>query len=247
MAGRSIAAGSARGDSFYRTLSSGVMGTSRRTAFTLIEVVVGVTIAAVLAFAFYVTLGGADSGSSSSADDRARRAGEAATLLHDIARAIAALETTNPPESFLQTVGAYPNTLSQLTTPITTTDRNSCNRASDRYLGTAVPTPPTNPGYVLGWKGPYYRMDFVAGGATQIANGFALQDDLIRSPATPPPTPRPDEQAGRLLMRMNTVTQLDAQALDAIVDYTISGTAGTVRYAGTDPTTVDYAITVSRC
>ena len=222
------------------------MGKPSRFGFTMIEVVVGVTIAAVLAFAFYATfsLGGS---ALSAEEQRAQRAGEAGIILFDIASAIAALETTNPPTSFLQTVGAYPNNLAQLTTPITTADRNSCNRATDAYLGTAVPDPPQEPGYVLGWKGPYYRMSFVAGGTTQLAQGFLLQDDLIRVPTTPPNNPRGADLAGRLQMQMTNVALLDAQALDAAVDQVVSGSFGTGRYATANPTTVSYEIMVSGC
>ena len=46
---------------------------------------------------------------------------------------------------------------------------------------------------------------------------------------------------------MTTVTLADAQGLDAAVDGTVDGTAGTVVYAATDPTTVDYLMTVSGC
>lgn len=224
-----------------------MMGMRIRKGFTLIEIVVGVTIATVLAVAFYATfsLGGS---AASQAEDRARRAGEAATILYDIASAIAALETTNPPTSFLQTVGAYPNTLSQLTTPITTADRNSCNRAGDAYLATAPPDPPEPPGYTQGWQGPYYRIDFPPNGTTQIANGFVLQDDLIRVPAVPPgANPKGADLAGRLQMRMLGVSLLDAQAMDLVVDNVVSDIAGTVKYANTDPTNVNFEITVSGC
>lgn len=207
---------------------------------------VGVAIAAALAVAFYATFGRAG-GNTSDADDRARRAGQAATVLFDIATAIAALETTNPPSSFLQTVGAYPGTLSQLTVPITTSDRNSCNRPTDAYSGGAVPTKPANPGYVQGWAGPYYTMSFVPGGATQLSQGFVTQDSLIRIPSNPVNNPKGSEWAGRLLIRMTNVSLADAQALDAAVDQIVDGASGTVRYPMTDPTSADYELRVSRC
>jgi prepilin-type N-terminal cleavage/methylation domain-containing protein len=217
-----------------------------RSGFTMIEVVVGVTIATVLAVAFYATFS-LGSSTTSEAENRARRAGEAAAILYDLASEIAALETTNPPISFLQTVGAYPNTLSQLSAQITTADRNSCNRVTDAYSGTAPPTPLERPGYTQGWQGPYYRIEFAAAGTTQIAEGFILQDDLVRVPTTPPANPKGAELAGRLQMRMIGVTLLDAQALDLGVDNLVSGTAGTVKYANTDPTDVNFEITVSNC
>lgn len=241
---------SARGESFFGTVRPPSMPQRRRRerGFTLIEMVVGVAIAAILALGYYVTIASSSSASSTSAaEDRANRATSAAAVLFDLANAIAAIETTNPPTSYLQTVGAYPTKLSQLTTAITTADRNSCDRVTDAYLTGAVPNPPVNPGYVSGWAGPYYTLAFVAGASTQLASGFVTQDDMVRIPASPVNNPKADEWAGRLLIRMPSVTQLDAQALDAAVDLTISGAEGTVRYTGSDPTVVDYELRVSRC
>ena len=218
-----------------------------RNGFTLIEAVVGVTIAAILSFAIYMVAGSRSMGGSE-ADDRAERAGQAAAVLFDIASAIAALETTNPPVSYLQTVGAYPTRLSQLTAPITTADRNSCDRVADSYTAAAIPASgPAYPGHTLGWKGPYYIVAFVLNGTTQVASGFVVQDDMIRIPANVGNNPRDNDLAGQLQIRMNNVTQLDAVALDAAVDLTISGTAGTVRYTGADPTAVEYELRVSGC
>src|SRR5687767_11001307 len=122
------------------------LGTPMRKGFTLIEAVVGVTIAVILSFAMYMVAGSRSMGGSD-ADDRVERAGQAASALFDIASAIAALETTNPPVSYLQTVGAYPSRLSQLTTPITTADRNSCDRVADAYTAGAIPVDgPAYPG-----------------------------------------------------------------------------------------------------
>src|SRR5687767_6205959 len=132
-----------------------------RIGFTLIEAVVGVTIAAILAVGFYLSVG--SKAAASAADEIAEQAAITAFSLYDITSAIAALETTNPPVSFKQTVGAYPSALSQLTTPITTADRNSCDRTTDAYLGTAPPAFPGNPGYTQGWKGPYYSLTFPVG------------------------------------------------------------------------------------
>lgn len=217
----------------------------RKPGFTLIEAIVGVTIASVLATAFYLTMKLGSSGSD--AEDRAQRAANAAVSLFDIVNAIASLETTNPPTSFKQTVGAHPTRLSQLTIPIAAGDRNSCDRAEDAFSTAALPQFPGNPGYILGWKGPYSIYTFPVGTSTQIAEGFIAQDDLVRVPANPPNNPKDAEWAGRLQIVFPSVTQLDAQALDAAVDLTISGTAGTVRYTASDPTALQYEIRVSRC
>ena len=218
----------------------------RRRGFTLIDAVVGIAIAAVLAAALFVTIEGSSVGSASA--DSAQRASAAALVLYDIVTSIASLETTNPPVSFHQTVGAYPHALSQLTTPITTTDLNSCNRAgTDNYLTGTVPATPINPGYVNGWNGPYYSLAFVAGATTQLASGFVVQDVMVRVPANPVNNPKGAEWEGVLQIVMPSVTQSDAQALDAAVDQTISGTSGTVRYTASDPTVLNYEIQVSRC
>lgn len=219
--------------------------TRLRRGFTLIEAIVGVTIAAVLATAFYLTMKVGSSGSS--AEDSAERAANAAASLFDIVNAIASLETTNPPTSFRQTVGALPTALSQLTNPITTAQRNSCDRAEDAYVAGTPPAIPINPGYVNGWKGPYSIYSFVAGATTQIAKGFTAQDDLVRIPANPVNNPKDAEWSGRLQIVFPSVTQMDAQSLDAAVDFTISDTAGTVRYTASDPTALQYEIRVSRC
>ena len=212
----------------------------------MIEAIVGVTIAAILATAFYLTMKLPGS-SASSAEDAAERAANAAASLFDIVNAIASLETTNPPTSFRQTVGAMPTALSQLTNPISLGQRNSCDRVTDAYIVGTPPAVPGNPGYINGWKGPYSTYTFLAGGTTQIAEGFTAQDDLVRVPTTPPANPKDAEWSGRLQIVFPSVTQQDAQALDAAVDFTMSGTAGTVRYTATDPTALQYEIRVSRC
>ena len=222
------------------------MGTLAKSGFTLIEAAVGLTIAAVLAAAFYFSFNA--SSSAQGGDDRAQRAAAAAASLFDIASAIAALETTNPPVSFLQTVGAYPAKLSQITTQITTADRNSCNRPTDAYLGTTPPNPAVNPGYTQGWKGPYYIVAFPLNGTVQLAPGFIVQDSMIRIPSSPPGNnPSANQKAGRLQMVFNGVTQADAVALDVAVDSVTNRDQGTVRYGTSDPTIVFYELRVSGC
>ncbi len=217
-----------------------------RRGLTFIEIIAGLAIAAILAVAFYATVGTTDQ--TSAGADQAERASKAAVSLYDIATAIAALETTNPAVSYLQTVGAYPSVLSQLSVPITTADRNSCDRVADAYSGAAIPGGGVAyPGYVLGWKGPYYIITFAAGASTQLAPGFVTQDDMVRTPANTGNNPPANALAGRLAIRMPSVTQSDAQALDAAVDRTISGTSGTVRYTASDPTVVDYELRVAGC
>ncbi|HJQ20334.1 MAG TPA: prepilin-type N-terminal cleavage/methylation domain-containing protein [Gemmatimonadaceae bacterium] len=207
----------------------------RRDGLTLFEVITGIAIAAILAVAIYASFG--NDTFRSTANSSAVRSSQAASALFEIASAIASMETTNTAASFEQTVGAYPHALSQLTTPITNTDRNSCNRVTDVYSGAAV----------TAWKGPYVLTPFVPGAQTQIVSGYTVQDALVRVPANPPANPKNPELAARLQIHMASVTQADAQALDALVDQTISGTIGTVRYAATDPTALDYELRISGC
>ena len=213
--------------------------------FTLAEVVVALAIAAVLALVFYSF----DTASTLQTSDQSDRVAQAALTLNDIARAIAALESTNPPTSFLQTVGAYPSTLSQLTHVITTSDLNSCRVAgTSPYTSSAIPTSGvTEPGYVAGWNGPYYQADFPVGGSYTVATGFVTQDDLVRNPTNLPPSPKGPDFAGTLAIRMPNVTRSDAIALDVQVDQIQDGTDGTVRYGTGDPVTVDYVLSVSNC
>src|SRR5436190_20285334 len=140
-----------------RSLAS--IGIRGRKGFTLIEAVVGVTIAAVLATAFYLSINLGTTGSS--AADAAQRAANAAASLFDIVNAIASLETTNPPTSFRQTVGAMPSALSQLTTPITVAQRNTCGRVTDVYPAGTPPAVPVTRGCVKGWSGPYSTRKFL--------------------------------------------------------------------------------------
>jgi hypothetical protein len=206
----------------------------RRDGLTLFEVVSGIAIAAILSFAFYATF--SRRGDQTSADERVARATAAATLLFDIASAIADRENTNTPTSFRQTVGAYPTALSQLTARITGADRNSCDRVTDVFSAASV----------AAWNGPYVTTTFVAGATTRLVSGYNVQDDMVRVPASPPGGGN-SQLAARLQIHMPSVTQADAQALDAVVDQTLSGASGTVRYTASDPTTLDYELTVSGC
>jgi hypothetical protein len=93
-----------------------------------------------------------------------------------------------------------------------------------------------------------------------LAKGFTAQDDLATFPDAnlgyrngttgafqAAPSGVGFRTDGAIAIRMNGVSQADAQGLDAAVDGTISGIAGTVVYTASDPTTVDYLILVSGC
>jgi prepilin-type N-terminal cleavage/methylation domain-containing protein len=218
---------------------------TRRRGFTLAEILVALAIAAILGVAiFAVNSSNLVEGGSLDTDTRAT---DARNKLSQIADAIAALQTTNPASSFLQTVGAYPLRLSQLTTQITTSDRNSCKRAgTDNYTSAAIPsTGPDAPGYTLGWLSPYFAQELPTAGGFELASGFVTQDTLVRSPAAP--TGTGSGQFGTLAVRMPSVVRADALALDEKVDFVLSGTKGSLRYGSGDPVAVDYILIVSGC
>ena len=210
-----------------------------RAGVTLIEMVVGVAILTILAsIAISTDL-------VVSSNDR-ERYDEAAGTLGEIAQVIAGSEPTNPQTSFKWVIQRYPRALSQLTTPITTAQTSICNVV---YTAT----------FTARWLNPFWSKEFRSTGTT-IVPGFTLQDNLGTFPDAglgfyngttgvlqAAPTGPGFRTDGIISLRMPSVTQADAQGLDAAVDGTLSGVAGTVRYAGTDPTAVDYLIMVSGC
>jgi len=187
------------------------------------EVVVGVAIVALVAAIFFFTI------PSETAGDR-ERYDNVANDLYDLAQAIAGNEPTRGQISFRYVVGAYPSSLSQLTTPITTSNTNICGAVFSAAQ-------------VAKWINPFWSRVLLTGG-TNVATGFTLQDALVRLTAVPTPGLN---LAGTMALRFPSVALADAQGLDAIVDESVSGTAGTVRYGATDPTTLDYYILISGC
>ena len=180
-----------------------------------------------------------------SSNDR-ERYDAAAETLGDLALAIVGSDPTNTQTSFKWVISRYPQKLSHLTTPITTSGRDICNIA---YTTT----------FASRWVNPFWSKEFRTTG-TMIAQGFTLQDDLGTFPSAGlgyfngttgvqqlSPSGIGFRTDGIISLRMPSVTQADAQGLDAVVDGTLSGVAGTVRYAATDPTAVDYLLMVSGC
>jgi prepilin-type N-terminal cleavage/methylation domain-containing protein len=218
---------------------------TRRRGFTLAEILVALAIAATLGVAIFAV--NSSSLVESGSLDTDTRATDARNKLSQIADAIAALQSTNPASSFLQTIGAYPLRLSQLTTQITTSDRNACKRAgTDNYTSAAIPTTgPDAPGYTLGWISPYFAQELPQAGGFELASGYVTQDTLVRSPAVP--TGSGSGQFGTLSIRLPSVVRADALALDAKVDFVVDGTKGTLRYGAGDPVQVNYLLIVSGC
>jgi hypothetical protein len=180
-----------------------------------------------------------------SSNDRARY-DEAAETLGDLALVIAGNNPTRTQTSFKWVIHRYPQKLSHLTTPITTGGRDICNVA---YTAT----------HTARWLNAFWPRQFMTTG-TLLVQGFTVQDDLGTFPIAGlgyfngttgalqlAPSGVGFRTDGVISIRMPSVTQVDAQGLDAAVDGTLDGAAGTVRYAGTDPTAVDYIVMVSGC
>jgi prepilin-type N-terminal cleavage/methylation domain-containing protein len=208
------------------------MPARRRVGFTLIEMITAMTIiATIVAIIIRVTV-------PESLNDRAR-VDAAADALASLATAIVAREPSKSPTSFKQVIGAHPSKLSQLTIPITTTDRNICNAV---YSGLAVPAKPIPPGYTLAWTKPFYYRQLSTAG-TILTTGFTTQDALVLIGPAPGVN-----QASTMAIRMPAIILRDAEALDLSVDGSMSPTTGTIIYnAANDPTSVDYYITISGC
>jgi prepilin-type N-terminal cleavage/methylation domain-containing protein len=202
-----------------------------RVGFSLMEILTAIAVIAVIA-AILVSNDNPETG-----NDRARY-DAAADALNNVAQAIAATDPTKPPRSFHQVVNVYPGKLSDLTTPITTAGTNICGNA---YTGPAT-TVGTN---MYKWNNaanPFYGSQLLTAG-TPIAPGFTVQDALIRLNAVN--TSGTGSLANTMIIRMPSVTQADAQGLDLLVDGLIDGTTGIIRYTASDPTVVDYYITIT--
>ena len=162
--------------------------------------------------------------SPESPNDRDRYA-QVADALWDISQAIAGNQSHLTPTSFRQVIGVYPSKLSDLTKPITG-GKNIC--AVNYTVG-----------QVALWLNPFYRREFLAAG-TPLAKGFKTQDALVAvsvAAATP----------GTLAIRMPGTALVDAQGLDLTVDGAVGSATGIIRYAVTDPTSVDYYVMVTGC
>jgi len=210
-----------------------------RAGFSLAEVIVATAILAIIGSIVIST------DLLVSSNDRERYAAAADTL-RKLGLVVAGNDPTNTQNSFKWVIQRYPGKLSQLTTPITTGEANICGVA---YTGT----------FTARWLNPFWPKELRTTG-TILVSGFTAQDDLgtfpdpnlgYRNGTTGAFQAAPSgvgfRTDGVISIRMTNVTQTDAQGLDAAVDGTINGTAGTVIYSATDPTSVDYLITVSGC
>lgn len=210
-----------------------------KKGLSLAEVIVATAILAIVGSIVIST------GMLVSTGDRDRFAAAADTL-GKLARTIAANDPTSDQTSFKWVIQRYPRRLSQLTTPITTSQTDICG----------VPYTAT---HTARWINPFWSAELRTAGAI-LVKGFTAQDDLGTFPDAnlgyrdgttgafqAAPSGVGFRTDGVISIRMTNVAQSDAQGLDAAVDGTVSGSAGTVLYSGSDPTSVDYLILVSGC
>lgn len=199
--------------------------TVNRAGFTIIEIIVGLALLAVMGAIIAVSV---QKTSATLSDNE--RIDEAAFNLDQLARTIAFFEPTKPPITFRFTVGVYPGRLSQLTAPISTTQTNDCG---------AVFTA----GQVTAWTGGYYLKEIPTTNF-KITDGFIANDLLVRTPAN-----ANAGLPGVLAIEMPNVTYADAVLLGLAVDNDSTGTLGTTRFTvnGNQPVTVSYRIEVGGC
>ena len=181
---------------------------------------------------------------------------KAANTLTDLSEAIALWTNrrSGNPTSFFQVIGSNPGTLSHLTRPITTNDRNSCARGTPLNNATKYGNAQVNL-----WEGQFFRQELPATGFL-IAPGFFANDTLLRysavfNPAGPPyfleeyfPTGN-TTTPGTLAIVMPNVAITDARALAQRVEGDTLGRYGAIRFTpnGTNPVTVEFHIAIHGC
>ena len=167
----------------------------RRSAFTLVEVIVALAVILILAAVAVPQLGGF-------LDQK--RVEETKVQLELIRDAL-----YGPATAFHSAVGANAGALSQLSTPITTSDRNSC-------------TAPFSGAQVNRWddQGPY--VNFLITSSGMVTPMGQARNLLTRHGAG---------ATRQLRITIDDVPLTDAQALDLLVDGVAGATSGTVQYA----------------
>lgn len=230
---------------------------NRRSALTLIEMIVALAIVATIGLTIMVVNASSSGRSGLSETDNIEKA---ARTLQDLSEAVALWTNrgTGVQTSFFQKVGVNPGYLSHLTFLISTSDRNSCGRS----------TPLTNQSrysaaQVNRWDGSYFRQELPTTGFL-IAPGFFAKDTLLRysavyNPGGPPYfqqeyfTNANSSTPGTLAIVMDSVRYADALALAQRVEGDTLGIWGAVRftrsaaYTANTPITVEYHIAIHGC
>lgn len=217
----------------------------RRSGATLLELLVTIAVLAAIGGVIYIN----QSSSSTQIGSDVERIDRASRVLSELADAIARTTGTGGATSFNQiigqenaTVSANTGRLSQLTTPITTSNMNSCMYT---YTSSEVGR----------WTKPfYYRL--VPQSGFLIAPGFFVQDSLIRFNSAGVATTTANRPAandassfGTLALVMPNTSRSDADALAARVEGDQTGVGGAVRYntSGTGSVTLFYHFTIRGC
>lgn len=221
--------------------------------FTLVEMVVAVAIMGIIGVTVFV----ANASTAQRGLTELDNVEKAARTLTDLSEAIALWteRRSGPPTSFFHIIGANPGTLSHLTTPITTTQRNSCARGTPLNNATRYGNSQVNL-----WEGQFFRQELPTTGFL-IAPGFFANDTLLRysanfNPGGPPyfveeyfPTGN-TTTAGSLAIVMPNVKYSDAVALAQRVEGDTIGIFGAVRFTRNTtntPVTVEYHIGIHGC
>ena len=230
---------------------------SRRSAVTLIEMVVAIAVVAIIGITIVYVTRSRSSGGFSGGGGEDDHIEKAARTLQDLSEAIALWTNrgTGIQTSFFQKVGPNPGNLSHLSFQITTTQRNSCGRSTpltnqSRYSAAEVNR----------WDGSYFRQELPTTGFL-VAPGFFAQDTLLRYSAVYNPGPSPNfvqqyfttadnSTPGTLAIVMKDVKYEDALALAQRVEGDTLGEWGAVRFTRNltnAPVTVEYHIAIHGC
>ena len=216
-----------------------------RRGVTLFEMVVAVTVLAVIGGVVYI-----NQAAASKLGGEAANVDLAARTLAEIADAAGRVTGTGGATSFNQIIGqdkatvtANAKRLSQLSFPITTSDQNSCF-----YNYTAAEAGR--------WVTPFYYRLFPTTGF-KIAPGYVAQDEMLRYNGIGVQTTlanRPDENDGRAVgtvaVVMPNTARADAVALMNRVEGDQSGVTGAVRFyplTGSNVVTLEYHFTIRGC
>lgn len=221
---------------------------------TLMEMVVAIGLVAIVAVVIVVSNAVSTSQTSSGGTDNIEKA---ARTLADLSEAIALWTNkgSGKQTSFFQVITENPGTLSHLTFPITTSQRNSCGRSSPLTNASKYKNSSTNR-----WTGQFFRQELPTTGFL-VAPGFFADDTLLRysavfNPAGPPYfaqeyfTAADATTPGTLAIVMRNVAYTDAVALAQRVEGDTIGILGAVRFTrnGTNsPVTVEYHIGIHGC
>jgi prepilin-type N-terminal cleavage/methylation domain-containing protein len=226
----------------------------RRRGFTLIEMVVALAVVALIGGVLLVANASTSQRGLSDIDNIEK----AARTLTDLSESMALWteRRSGIPTSFYHVIGANPGTLSHLTAPITTSQRNSCARGTPQQNATQYKN-----SQVALWEGQFFRQELPPVFGFLIAPGFFADDTLRRysavfNPAGPPyfveeyfPSGN-TTTPGTLAIVMRNVKYTDAIALAQRVEGDTMGVFGAVRFTRNivnAPVTLEYHIGIHGC